>query len=78
MLVNNAGLPAVAGLADGTHLVDIVNTQMDAAGADGLGKAVVGIVLVVGENLHPPVDQTGRHGLGADVHQPPLVQAALL
>ena len=75
VFVHDAGLPAVAGLADGTDLVYIFNTQMDTAGTDGLGQAVVGVILMVGEHLHPTADQAGGHGLSADVHQSPLIQA---
>ena len=74
LLVYDAGFPAEAGLADGAHLVDVLHAQMDRAGADGFRKAVVGVVLVVGEQLHPPVNHAGRHRLRADVHKPPLVQ----
>ena len=55
----------------------ILNTQMDTAGADGLGQAVVGVVIVMGEDLHPAADQAGGDGLSADVHQTPLGQAEL-
>ena len=70
--VHDAGLPAVAGLADGAHFVDVLHAQMHRAGADGFGQAVVGVVFVVGEYLLPALDQALGHGLGADVHQPPL------
>ena len=54
--------------------MDVLHPQVDAAGADGLAQTVVGVVLVVGKYLLPAVDQAGGHGLGPDVHQPPLVQ----
>ena len=74
LLVHNLDFPAVAGHADGPYLVDIVHPQVDAARAGGLGQAVVGVVLVVGEVLQPVLDEGGGHRLGADVHQPPLGQ----
>ena len=74
LLVYDAGFPAETGFADGAHLVDVLHAQMDRAGADGFRKAVVGVVLVMGEQLHPTVNHAGRHRLGADVHEPPLVQ----
>ena len=43
-------------------------------GTDGLGKAVVRVVLVIREDLLPTRDQMRRHGLRADVHEPPLRQ----
>ena len=51
---------------------------MHAAGADGFGQAVVGIVLVVREYFHPAMNEAGRHGLGANVHQSPLRQFIFL
>ena len=72
LFVHDAGLPAVAGLADGADLVDVLHAQMHRAGADGFGQAVVGVVFVIGEDLLPALDQALGHGLGADVHQPPL------
>ena len=78
MLVHDAGLPHIAGLADGAHLVDVFHAQMDTAGADGFGKTVVGVVLVMGEDLPPPSHQAGRNGLRADVHQTPLIQIIVI
>ena len=78
LFIDDLGLPAVARLADGAHLVDVVHAQVHAAGADGLGQAVVGVVLVVREDLEPAVDEAGRHGLRADVHQPPLVKVIVV
>ena len=54
--------------------MDVLHAQVDTARASGLGQAVVGVVLVVGEILLPAADERGGHGLGADVHQLPLVQ----
>ena len=51
---------------------------MDAAGADGFAEAIVGVVLMVRKDLHPPVDQARGHRLGADVHQPPLIQEVIV
>ena len=78
LLVHDLDLPAIAGYADGAHLVDMVHAQVDAARAGGLGQAVVGVVLVVGEIAHPVLDEGGGHRLGADVHQPPLGQLIVL
>ena len=76
-LIHDAGLPAKAGLADGTHLMDVLHAQMDTAGADGLGQAIVGIILMMREDLQPPLNQAGGHRLCAYMHQPPLIQAVL-
>jgi len=70
--VNDLGLPAVAGNTDSADLVDVFHTQMHAAGADGFGKAVVGVILLTGEYFLPSVDKAGRNGLSADMHEPPL------
>ena len=64
----------MAGHADGADVVDVVDAQVDAAGAGGLGQAVVGVVLLAGEDLEPVPDQALGHGLGADVHEAPLGQ----
>ena len=74
VFVHDAGLPQVAGLADGAHLVQVLHAEVYAAGADGFGKAVVRVVLMVGEVAEPAADEAGRHGLGADVHEAPLVE----
>jgi len=58
--------------------VDVLDAQVDAARADGLGQAVIGVVGVIGEILLPALYQAGRHRLGADVHQPPLVEIVVL
>ena len=50
---------------------------MDAPRAGGLGQAVVGVIEVVGEVFLPPADEGGRHRLGADVHELPLVQLVI-
>ena len=50
---------------------------MHAAGADGFAQAVIRVVLVVRKDLHPAPDQRGRHGLRADVHQPPLIEPVI-
>ena len=78
LLVDDAGLPAVAGDADGAHLVDVLHAQVHTAGADGFGQAVIGVVLVVRELLLPALDQAFGHGLRADVHQPPGGQVVVL
>ena len=74
MLVHDAGLPQVARLADGTHLVQVIHAKVHTAGSDGFGEAVVGVVLVVGEVAEPAADEAGRNRLGTDVHEAPLVQ----
>ena len=78
LLVHDLHLPAVSRNADGTHLVDVIHPQVDTARAGGLGQAVVGIVFVMGEILHPVLDKGGRDRLGADVHQPPLAELVVL
>ena len=74
VLIHHLDLPAVARHPDGAHLLNIVYSQVDTARAGGLGQAIVGIILMVGEILPPPPDQGGRDWLGANVHQTPLVQ----
>ena len=58
--------------------MDILHTQMDTAGSDGFGQAIVGVVLMVGEDGLSPGDEAGGNGLGTDVHQPPLIQTVLV
>ena len=77
LLVDDLALPAVAGHADGAHVVDVVHAEVDAARAHGLREAVVGVVLLVGEDRKPALDQALGHGLGADVHEAPLVEAVV-
>ena len=67
-------LPAVAGHADGAHVIDVLEAQVHAAGAGALGEAVVGIVFVMREHLLPSADEALGHGLRADVHEAPLVE----
>ena len=78
LLVDDLGLPAVAGHADGADLLDVLHAQVHASGADGLGQAVVGVVLVVRELLLPALDEAARHRLRADVHQPPGGQVVVV
>ena len=47
---------------------------MHAAGAGRFGEAVVCVVLMLREIILPVPDQGGRNRLGADMHQPPLIQ----
>ena len=47
---------------------------MYTARSDRLGKAVVGIVIVLGENLLPAMDQARRDRLRTDMHQTPAIQ----
>ena len=49
LLVHDLDLPAISRYTDGSHLVDVVHAQVDTARAGGLGQAIVGVVLVVGE-----------------------------
>ena len=72
--VDNARLPLIARLADCADFVDISTPQMDAARADRFGQTIVGVVLMVRENLEPAMNHALRHRLRADVHQPPLVE----
>lgn len=78
LLVDDARLPEIPGLADGADLFDVVHAQMDAAGANGLGQAVVRVVFVVREIFEPALDKARRHGLRADVHEPPLVEQVVV
>ena len=56
MLVDDLAFPHVAGLSDGAYLVDILNAEVYAAGAEGLGQAVVGVVLMIREVVQPVLD----------------------
>ena len=76
--IDDLGFPAITGFADGTDFVNVFNAQMYAAGSDGLGKAVVGIILMIREVILPVFDQTLGNRLGTDVHQPPLIQLVIL
>ena len=78
VIIEDAGLPAVARHADGADLADVLHAEMDAAGAEGFAQAVVGIVLVMREMLLPAGDQARRDRLRTDVHQPPLVKHIVL
>jgi hypothetical protein len=50
---------------------------MDASGSGTFGQTIIGIILVMGENFFPFLNQTGRDGLGANVHQTPLIQMVI-
>ena len=56
VFVDYAALPFVAGDSDRADLVDILDTEVDAAGSKRLGQAVVGVVLVIWEVFHPVLD----------------------
>ena len=43
VLVADLALPAIAGNADGTDLVDVFYTQMNGTGSDGFTQTIVGI-----------------------------------
>ena len=74
LFIDDFRLPAVACDADGADMVDIFNAEMDGARADGFAEAVVRVVVVMREDCLPAFDEAGRHGLGTDVHEPPLVE----
>ena len=56
VLVDDPAFPHVSGLTDGADLVDVLNTQVDTAGSEGFGQTVVGVILVIGEVIHPVLD----------------------
>ena len=72
ILLHNLALPSVAGNANGAHLVDVLHAQMDTAGTGGFGKAIVGVVFMVGEIGQPALNQGRRHRLRANMHESPL------
>ena len=78
ILVHDLALPAEARDADGADLADVLDAEVHAAGAGGLGETVVRVVLVVREVLQPVPDEARRHRLRADVHEAPLAQAVVL
>ena len=55
-------------------MVDVLDPEVDGTGADRFAEPVIGVVVVVREDALPAFDQARRHRLGADVHQPPLVE----
>ena len=71
LIVHDSDLPAVACLSDRTDLVDVLHAKMYASRSDGLTQSVVGVVVMLGEHGFPTLDEAGRHGLCADVHQTP-------
>ena len=66
--------PAVAWDAYRADLVDVADAEVDAARADGFREAVVRVVFVAREDAAPSRYEARRHGLRADVHEPPLRQ----
>ena len=58
MFIYNLCFPAVARNTDGTYLVDVVHAEVYATRSDGFGKTVVGVILVVREQLFPTGDKT--------------------
>ncbi|MPN42569.1 hypothetical protein SDC9_190126 [bioreactor metagenome] len=72
--VDDFRLPAVSGDADRADMPDVLDAEMNRAGAGGFAQPVIGVVFVVWKDRLPAFDQAGRHRLGADVHQPPLRQ----
>ena len=77
MIVADLGDPAIARHADGTHMVDVLDAQVHAAGTGGLRQTVVGVVLMRREYLLPAPDEALRNGLSADVHEAPLVELVI-
>ena len=78
VFVHNACLPAKSRLAYCADFVLVFHSQMNTAGAYGLGESVVGVVAVVGEVFFPPFNKARRHGLCAYVHKPPLTQIVVV
>ena len=76
--VDDLGLPAVAGDADGADAVHVAHAQVHAAGAGRFAQAVVRVVVMVREHLEPALDQRRRHRLRADVHEAPLRKSVVL
>ena len=63
----------IARQADRADLVDVLHAKMHAARANGLGKAVVRVVLLIREDAYASASiRLLRHGLRADVHETPL------
>ena len=73
VFAHNARLPTIARNANGAHMVHVANAQMHATRAGGFGQAVVRVVIVVGENLQPALNQALRNRLRTHVHKTPLV-----
>ena len=59
-------------------MVDVLDAEVHRARSDGFAEAVVGVVVVLREDGLPALDEAGRHGLRADVHQAPLVELVVL
>ena len=78
VLIDDLALPLVSGFADGADFVNVLDTEMDAAGSERFGQAVVGVILVIGEVIQPVFDHGRRNRLRADMHQAPLVQSVIL
>ena len=78
VLAHDLAAPAVAGDADRAHVVDVLEPQVHAPRAHRLREAVVGVVVVVREDLAPAADQALRDGLRAMCMRPPLVQVVVV
>ena len=78
VLVDDLSLPAPAGNADGADVIDVLDAQMDTAGPEGFRQAVIGVVLMMRENLSPLCDEALGDRLRADMHQAPLVELVIL
>ena len=78
VLIDHLDLPAVARNTDGSHLVDVLDPQMDTSRSQGFGQTVVGVIVVVREVFLPAADHGRRYRLCTDVHQPPLVEFEIL
>ena len=69
---------ATQGLADRADFVDVVDPEVNAPWTDRLTQPIIGVILMMGEIFLPAADERRRDRLGADVHQPPLVQSVVL
>jgi hypothetical protein len=52
----------------------VAQTEMDTPWTGGFAETVGGVVIHGGEELFPFSDQRWWNRLGADVHEPPLIQ----
>ena len=74
----NARLPTITRNANGAHVVHVANAKMHTSRAGGFGQTVVRVVIVVGENLQPALNQALRNRLRAHVHKTPLVKLVIV
>ena len=78
LLVDDFTFPSEPRYAYRADFMNVFQSQMHATRTGGFREAVVGIVLMVREILHPALNEGRRHGLGADVHKPPLRKLVVL